>query len=118
MMKRYLYAIVGEEANPAMPPEKDYYVDAVERETGKKVFVCRHVSHDDANAVAEEIAEYVRNADTSPFHLSPRKFIVSGETVVGRKVGQFLTESLDEAMKAVKDNLRLGILPKLETVLF
>lgn len=117
-MKRYLYAIVGEEANPVMPPEKDYYVDAVERETGKKVFVCRHVSRDDANAVAEEIAEYVRNADASMFRLAPRKFIVSGETVDGRKLGPFMTESLAEAMKAVKDNLRLGHLPKLETILF
>ena len=116
-MKPYLYAIVGEEQNPVIPYQKDYYVEGVDME-GNRVGACRHVFRDDANAVAEDIAEYVRDADASPFHLAPRKFIVSGETVDGRKLSPFMTESLDEAMKAVKDNLRLGHLPKLETILF
>ena len=116
-MKRYLYAIVGEEMTPVMPCQKDYYVDGVDME-GNHIGVCRHVSRDDAIAVGEGIAEYIRDVDALVVRPSPRKFIVSGETVDGRKLGSFMTESFDEAMKAVKDNLRLGHLPKLETVLF
>lgn len=116
-MKRYLYAIVGEEANPVIPYQKDYYVEGVDM-GGNRVGVCRHVSRDDAIAVGEGIAEYIRDMDALVVRPSPRKFIVSGETVDGRELSPFITESLDEAMKAVKDNLRLGHLPKLETVLF